>query len=31
MYWLGKKIWLGLKSLWAKLRGQDSAGDAAQS
>jgi len=31
MYWLGKKIWLGLKSLWAKLRGSGSPNDAAQS
>jgi hypothetical protein len=29
MFWLGNKIWHGLKALWAKLRG--SAKDAAPS
>ena len=30
MFWLGNKIWHGLKSMWAKFRGPRDTGDAPQ-
>jgi hypothetical protein len=28
VFWLGNKIWQGLKSMWAKFRGPSDTGDA---
>jgi hypothetical protein len=30
MFWLGNKIWHGIRSMWAKLRGGPDAGGAPQ-
>jgi len=30
MFWLANKIWQGIKSMWAKLRGSRDTGDAPQ-